>query len=146
MKPALLFLLLEALLAGCSQTDTLRTSTPCAGKPELVYLYVDNNSMTDTLAPVSFRIDDSIYVEGNVSLNRSSEEQLYKTIILCRGPHHIAVAFGRYQRDTTLRIEDTVSLGVAMDYNPHWPAEFNGTVIWLLNRDGGRSRKRSSSQ
>lgn len=146
MKLARLFVLLMVLLAGCRQTSPSRTSTPCTGKQELVYLYVDNSSATDSLAPVSLRIDDSLYVEGKVPLNRSSQEQLYKIVMLCRGPHHIAVAFGRYQRDTVLSIEDTVSLGVAMQYNPRLPAEYNGAIIWLHNRDGGRSRKRSSSR
>jgi hypothetical protein len=107
------YALLLGILGGCSPKQPVQRAA--APPKQQVYLYVNNLSFQDTLAPVRLVIDDSLYMQ-QVLPRAATGSTFYKMIRLGRGAHQFGIHFGPFQQDTTLTIGADISLFIDLHH------------------------------
>jgi hypothetical protein len=117
---------LLGILSGCSPEQPAQHAE--SPPKQEVYLYVNNLSFQDTLAPVRVVIDDSLYMQ-QVLPRAMTESTFYKMIHLGRGAHQFSIHFGPFQQDTALTIEANSSVFIDLHH-------FIGGQQLVLTPDG----------
>jgi hypothetical protein len=120
------YALLLAILGRCSPKQPVQRAA--APPQQEVYLYVNNLSFQDTLAPVRVVIDDSLYMQQALP-HAATGSTFYKMIRLGRGTHQFGIHFGPFQHDTTLTIGANISLFIDLHH-------FGGGQQLVLTPDG----------